>query len=134
MGAGQADVTAKINKELESELDKLGISIATFGFTHVGSPKGMEQSQQALATVELNVKKAQADQEKAKIENQTKILNAQEDAQAVKIKANGEAAANEGLAKSLTPELVEYNKVQKWSGVNPTTVLGNSSSTMVNVK
>lgn len=133
-GAGQADVTAKINKELGIELDKMGISIGTFGFTHVGSPKGMEQSQQALATAELNVKKSQADQDKAKIENQTKILNAQADAQAAKIKAEGEAAANEALSKSLTSELVEYNKVQKWNGVNPTTVLGNGTSTMVTVK
>jgi regulator of protease activity HflC (stomatin/prohibitin superfamily) len=133
-GAGQADVTALINKDLGTELGKIGIEIGTFGFTHVGSPKGMEQSQQSLATSELNVKKAQADQEKAKIDNQTKILNAQADAQAAKIKAEGEAAANEALSKSLTPELVEYNKVQKWNGVNPTTILGNSTSTMVTVK
>jgi regulator of protease activity HflC (stomatin/prohibitin superfamily) len=133
-GAGQADVTALINKDLGTELGKIGIEIGTFGFTHVGSPKGMEQSQQSLATSELNVKKAQADQEKAKIDNQTKILNAQADAQAARIKAEGEAAANEALSKSLTPELVEYNKVQKWNGVNPTTILGNSTNTMVTVK
>ncbi|NRD77960.1 hypothetical protein HPT25_11250 [Bacillus sp. BRMEA1] len=133
-GAGQADVTVKINQELAKELEKAGISIGTFGFTHVGSPKGMEQSQQALATAELNVKKAQAEQEKAKIENQTRILNAQTDAQAAKIKAEGEAAANQLLAKSLTTELVEYNKVQKWNGVNPTTVLGNGANTMITVK
>jgi regulator of protease activity HflC (stomatin/prohibitin superfamily) len=133
-GAGQAEVTEKINVELAAQLEKVGISIGTFGFTHVGSPKGMEQSQQALATAELNVKKAQAEQDKAKIENQTRILNAQTDAEAAKIKAEGEAAANQLLAKSLTPDLVEYNKVQKWNGVNPTTVLGNGANTLVTVK
>lgn len=133
-GAGQAEVTEKINVELAAQLEKVGISIGTFGFTHVGPPKGMEQSQQALATAELNVKKAQAEQDKAKIENQTRILNAQTDAEAAKIKAEGEAAANQLLAKSLTPDLVEYNKVQKWNGVNPTTVLGNGANTLVTVK
>jgi regulator of protease activity HflC (stomatin/prohibitin superfamily) len=133
-GAGQAEVTEKINVELTAQLEKVGISIGTFGFTHVGPPKGMEQSQQALATAELNVKKAQAEQDKAKIENQTRILNAQTDAEAAKIKAEGEAAANQLLAKSLTPDLVEYNKVQKWNGVNPTTVLGNGANTLVTVK
>lgn len=133
-GAGQAEVTEKINVQLAAQLEKVGISIGTFGFTHVGPPKGMEQSQQALATAELNVKKAQAEQDKAKIENQTRILNAQTDAEAAKIKAEGEAAANQLLAKSLTPDLVEYNKVQKWNGVNPTTVLGNGANTLVTVK
>lgn len=133
-GAGQAEVTEKINVELAAQLEKVGISIGTFGFTHVGPPKGMEQSQQALATAELNVKKAQAEQDKAKIENQTRILNAQTDAEAAKIKAEGEAAANQLLAKSLTSDLVEYNKVQKWNGVNPTTVLGNGANTLVTVK
>ncbi len=133
-GAGQAQVTEEINKELTTQLEKVGISIGTFGFTHVGAPKGMEQSQQSLATSELNVKKAQAEQDKAKIENQTRILNAQTDAEAAKIKAEGEAAANQLLAKSLTPDLVEYNKVQKWNGKNPTTVLGNGTNTLVTVK
>jgi regulator of protease activity HflC (stomatin/prohibitin superfamily) len=133
-GNQQSAVTDRINKELGVALAKVGIEIGTFGFTHVGSPAGMAQSQQTLATAELNVKQAQANQDKAKIDNQTALLNAETDAQAQLIKAQGEAKANQVLSQSLTPELVEYNKVQKWNGVNPTTVLGAGTSTMVQVK
>jgi hypothetical protein len=36
--------------------------------------------------------------------------------------------------QKLTPLYVEYKKVEKWNGVTPTTVLGNSGSTMINLK
>lgn len=57
---------------------------------------------------------------KAETEKQTAITNAQAEAEALKIKAEAEAAANEILAKSVTPELVEYNKIEKWNGKLPT--------------
>ena len=133
-GSEQAAIAEEINKELGQELLKSGIEIGSFGFTHVGSPAGMAQSQQNLATSELNVKKAQADQEKAKIENQTKIQKAQAEAESQLIKAQAEAKANKVLSESLTHELVEYNKVQRWDGKNPTTVLGSGTGTLVQVK
>ncbi|ODG92960.1 MULTISPECIES: SPFH domain-containing protein [Bacillaceae] len=108
-GSKQADITEEINTALDKELAKQGIEVGTFGFTHVGSPAGMAQSQAQLATSELNVKKALADQEKAKIENQTKILNAEADAKSNKI-----------LSDSLTPELLkkmEMDARQKWGWV-----------------
>jgi prohibitin 1 len=133
-GARQAEVTQNIEEKLKSDLAKSGIELVNFGFSNVGSPAGMAQSQQTLASSELAVKQSQANQEKAKIENQTKILNAQADSQTQLIKAQGEAKANEVLNKSLTPNLIEYNKITKWNGANPTTVLGAGTTTMVQVK
>ena len=57
---------------------------------------------------------------KAETEKQTAITNAEAEAEALKIKAEAEAAANEILAKSVTAELVEYNKIEKWNGKLPT--------------
>lgn len=133
-GAQQGEITDKIQKQLGEELAKVGIEVGNFGFTYVGTPQGMAQSQQTLASSELAVKQAQAQQQKVKIENQTQIMQAQADAQSRLIKAQGEAKSNEVLSKSLTSELVEYNKVQKWNGANPSTVLGGGTSTMVTVK
>jgi hypothetical protein len=79
-GSEQANIADEINVELGKELLKSGIEIGTFGFTHVGSPAGMAQSQQTLAQSELNVKTAQANQEKAKIENETAIQKAEANA------------------------------------------------------
>lgn len=133
-GSDQATITEEINAELGKQLLKSGIEIGTFGFTFVGSPQGMAQSQQALATSELNIKKAAQEQDKAKIENQTKILNAETDAQTKLIQAEGEAKANTVLSASLNANLIEYKKVDKWDGKNPSTVVGQGSSTSVMVK
>lgn len=133
-GSKQAEVTQEIEKILKTDLAKSGIELVNFGFSNVGSPAGMAKSQQTLASSELAVKQAQAKQEQAKIDNQTNIMNAQAKAQQALIKAQGEAKANEVISKSLTPGLVEYNKIQRWNGANPTTVLGGGTSTMIQVK
>lgn len=133
-GAQQGEITDKIQKEFGKELAKVGIEIGNFGFTYVGTPQGMAQSQQTLASSELAVKQAEANQQKVKVENETAIMQSQTRAKAKLIEAQGEAKANEVLSKSLTPELVEYKKILRWNGANPTTVLGGGTSTMIQVK
>lgn len=56
---------------------------------------------------------------KAETEKQTAITNAEAEAEATRIKAEAEAAANKALTESLTAELIEYNKIQKWNGQLP---------------
>ena len=64
---------------------------------------------------------------KAETEKQTKITNAEAEAEAIKIKAEAEAEANRILAESITPELVEYNKILKWNGDLPKVTGGSST-------
>ena len=64
---------------------------------------------------------------KAETEKQTAITNAEAQAEATKIKAEAEAEANRVLAESLTAEIIEYNKIQKWDGKLPQ-VSGSSAS------
>ena len=46
-------------------------------------------------------------------------IEAQAKADAILIEAQGQAKANLELSKSLTPEIVEYYKAQKWDGKLP---------------
>ena len=64
---------------------------------------------------------------KAETEKQTAITNAQAQAETIRIKAEAEAEANKKLSASLTNEVIEYNKIEKWDGKLPQ-VTGNSSS------
>jgi regulator of protease activity HflC (stomatin/prohibitin superfamily) len=104
-GSQQAEVTNKIEKMVKSDLAKSGIEVVNFGFSNVGSPAGMAQSQQTLAASELATKQAQAEQQKAQIENQTKIMNAET-----------EAKANQIVSQSLTPQLLQKQTIEKWNG------------------
>ncbi|MBR5754689.1 MAG: prohibitin family protein [Erysipelotrichaceae bacterium] len=56
---------------------------------------------------------------KAETEKQTAITNAEAQAEAIKIKAEAEAEANRVLSESLTQQIIEYNKIQKWNGELP---------------
>ena len=68
---------------------------------------------------------------KAETEKQTAITNAEAEAETIRIKAEAEAAANEIIRKSLTNEVIEYNKVEKWDGKLPQ-VTG-SNGTLLNL-
>lgn len=56
---------------------------------------------------------------KAETEKETAITNAQAEAETIRIKAEAEANANEILSQSLSKEIIEYQKIEKWNGELP---------------
>lgn len=68
---------------------------------------------------------------KAETEKKTAITNAEADAEAAKVRAEGEAAANEALAKSLSKEVLENKKIDKWNGELPR--VSGSSDTIIDL-
>ncbi|MGD1839952.1 MAG: SPFH domain-containing protein [Thermonemataceae bacterium] len=78
-------------------------------------------------------KEQEVAQEKA--EAQKEVEKAKGYAEAVRIKAEAEANANRVVAESLSPNLIEYEKVKKWNGQNPTYVgSGNNASVLLQAK
>ena len=69
---------------------------------------------------------------KAETEKQTAITNAEAEAETIRIKAEAEAKANETLNKSLTGNVLEYNKIEKWDGKMPQ-VMGSDASTFIDL-
>ena len=63
---------------------------------------------------------------KAETEKETTITNAEAEAEAMKIQAEAEAEANRILSESISDELVEYYKIEKWDGKLPTITGGDS--------
>lgn len=64
---------------------------------------------------------------KSETDKQTAIINAEAQAETIRITAEAEAKANEIINDSLTKEVIEYNKVEKWNGELPK-VTGNGGS------
>lgn len=56
---------------------------------------------------------------KAETDKQKAITNAQADAESIRIKAEAEADANKTISASLTDQVIEYLKIQKWDGILP---------------
>lgn len=55
----------------------------------------------------------------AETEKQTAIAKAEAEAETIKIKAEAEAEANKVLSESITNNVIEYNKIEKWDGKLP---------------
>lgn len=112
----RAQVQKKVNAQQELELAKIERQTATV---------------QANKDKEVALIKAEQDKETAEIAAEQEKIRAQGEADATKIKAEAEASANELVAKSLTSELIENNKISKWDGKLP--YIQGSDATIVDV-
>lgn len=70
---------------------------------------------------------AQVKRTQAQAEADAAKIKAEGEAEAIKAKADAQAEANKKLADSLTSELIEQNKIDKWGGTVPQTVVGANS-------
>jgi regulator of protease activity HflC (stomatin/prohibitin superfamily) len=130
IGEKRAEFLDAIKKEVESRVgDWWVIDYITFANKLRMDPRIeasinniIEQKQQTAASL-LKVKQTQAkaDQKVAAAEGEarSKIAIAKGDSEAVLIKAKTQAEANALLSQSLTPVLVQYETIQKWSGNLP---------------
>jgi regulator of protease activity HflC (stomatin/prohibitin superfamily) len=108
----QAKEQAKQDAE-KAELDKK---------TAIAVAEKEQEIARRSAEKDKEVALIQAEQEKQKAEIQAdqKRIQAEADAETIKIKADAQAEANRKLAASLTPELLEQKKYEKWNGELPT--------------
>lgn len=147
------DKRQELNEELDTYLKKkfepYGIIIDTVNFTSVDTDKETSaaiqkkvtaQQELELANIEAKTAKVEADKEKevamikaeqdkekAAIEAEQKKIQAEGEAEATRIKAEAEADANKKIAESLTPELIEKEKIEKWDGSVPKVQGSNTS-------
>jgi|688.fasta_scaffold961484_2 regulator of protease activity HflC (stomatin/prohibitin superfamily) len=80
-----------------------------------------------------DIEQAKANYESAKLDALTRIEKAKSESQAILLKAESQAKANRLLNESITPEILEFNKINRWNGKLPTTTLGNQGS-IINLK
>jgi regulator of protease activity HflC (stomatin/prohibitin superfamily) len=135
------DKRTAINLELDTYLrekfNQYGIIIDTVNFTDISvdhetaaaiQKKVTAQQELELANIEAQTAKIQANKEKevAQIAAEKAVIEAEAKAEVVRIAAEAEAEANREIAASLTPQLIEKIKYEKWNGKLPT-VSGGSS-------
>lgn len=112
----RASVQRKVNAQQELELAQIEQKTANV--------QAQKDKEVALIEAEKEKEVAEINAEKAKIK-------AEGDAEATKIKAEAEAEANAKIAKSLTPELIEKEKIDKWNGSVP--VVDGASTPIINM-
>lgn len=139
-----ASFLAEVRSSLQKDLEPYGVTITQFGF--IGAPRPPQSvidsiNAKATATqkalqIELELKQSEAEARKqvAKAEGNAKAEAAQAegDAKALRTRADAEAYANEKVTKSLSPALIEYERVKKWNGQMPQVTSGGTP--LLNIK
>ncbi len=140
-GDKRTAINAELDTYLREKFEPYGIIIDTVNFTDISvdaetaaaiQKKVNAQQNKELAQIEAETAAIQAekdrqvatinaerDKEVAQIEADKKLISAQADADALLIAAEAEADANKKIAESLTPELIEKIKYDKWDGTVP---------------
>lgn len=130
-GDKRTQINAELDTYLREKFDKYGIIIDTVNFTDISVDAETEaaiqkkvnaQQELELAQTQAQTAKVQAQKEKevAEINAEKKLVEAQAQADATMIAAEAEAKANFEIAQSLTPELLEKIKYERWNGQVPT--------------
>lgn len=141
-GDKRTAINAELDTYLREKFSGYGIVIDTVNFTDISvdsetaaaiQKKVNAQQELELATIEAQTAKTQAekdrqvaliqaqkDKEAAEIQAETDVIEANAAADVVRIKAEAEANANARIASSLTPELIEKMKYERWNGQLPT--------------
>ena len=130
------ELITKRNEVSEFALDKLspklqenGITLTSLNILDLSFSKEFDTAVEQKQIVEQETQKAQYELEKAKVENQKKIENAQADAEVM-------AAQNAQITDNyLRLKEIENQKamIEKWNGQLPTTMTGSDVSSIFNV-
>lgn len=136
-GDKRTEINAELDKYLREKFEPYGIIIDTVNFTDISvddetaaaiQKKVNAQQELELANIEAQTAKVQAnkDKEVAQIQAEKSIIEANTKAETTRIAAEAEAQANREIASSLTPELIEKIKYERWNGQVPTVTGGSS--------
>lgn len=129
-GDKRQELNEALDVYLKEKFEPYGILIDTVNFTNISTDKETSaaiqkkvtaQQELELANIEAKTAKVEAEKEKqvAEVNAEKKKIEAEANAEATKIKAAAEAEANREIAASLTPELIEKIKYDKWNGALP---------------
>jgi regulator of protease activity HflC (stomatin/prohibitin superfamily) len=121
-GAGKGLLVDSVYKMVSSALAPTGILIDKVSL--IGSvriPESVKEALDSKVRMTQEAQRAQNEVAKAKAEADIQTTKARGEADALKIKGEGEAYYNQKVSSSLTPQLVEMKRLEKWDGHYPQT-------------
>lgn len=142
--AKKGEIRDKIKIMYGRRLAKDGLAVDELTLNRYRPPAGVAKAIEAKVKVDEQAGKARAEAMKVKAEEQKKTITEIETAKRAKIRAdaqayvkitraNAQAKANERISKSISSNLIEYIKANKWDG-KKSQVVGSGASTFFKLK
>lgn len=124
----EAEVMAEVNKRVGKWFNLSQIR------TNITPPAELANAINEKTKAVQEAQQMEAKNRVIQMENLNKIMTAKGDSSRMVIDASGRAKSIAIIQQQVTPEYIEYLKVQTWNGVNPTTLVVDKASTAVMVK
>lgn len=112
LGPKRNEVYKQINDNVRNELQKFGLTFKSLTILDSDAKDEIELAIQNEAVAQKSIDVAKQEQEKIKVENETKLLQAKTDAEKKAIEAQAEADANKVISSSVTNEMNQYIEAQ----------------------
>lgn len=120
VGDGKSDLIDHVEESVREELGPLGIDLRYVTIVgNVRVDETVERSINAVLTAAQQAIEAQNRIAQAEAEAQQRIERARGDSLSFVIEASGQAEANRLLSESITNDLIEYQKANRWDGILP---------------
>lgn len=154
LGDERANINVAVSEYIKEKFKTYGIIVDNVSLINIEADEDTRQAVQRKVTAQQELELAQIEQKTANVqaqkdkevaliaaeqEKEVASINAEKakikaegEAEAIKIKAKAEAEANKEVANSLTPELIEKQKIDKWKGEVPI-VQGSGSMPIINI-
>ena len=118
----RSEVSDKMEESLKGKIESRGFTVIDFNVTDLDFSVAYNQAIEKKQVAEQEAKQAQYELEKAKIENEKKIAEAEANAKVMQVQ---DSSTTENALKLKELE-IKKNFIEKWNGVLPSTVTGDS--------
>ncbi len=120
------EVLPKREEIRKRAMGKLGDNLARYHiivddiyFANIRFSPEYEKAVEAKQVAQQQVETQRQVLAQREIEAQQKVATAKGEAESIQVVALGQARANDALARSISPILVQYKSIEKWNGILP---------------
>ena len=119
MGPKKAEATNRARTLMEKRLSPFGLLVRQFTINELRAPQTVIEAINTKNVMQQQSLTAQNELQKSTFQAQGDSIKASGRAKAIMAEASAQAKANELLARSVTPTLVQYELAKKWDGKMP---------------
>lgn len=127
----------EVKASLDEKLNLYGIYIEKFNIVNFDFSEEFNNAIEAKQVAEQNLLKTETEQKQAitvaEAQAKQKVIAAEANANAILAEAEAQAEANRLLEASLSDKVIAYEQIDKWDGIMPKVVSGDSNGMLINI-
>lgn len=127
----------EVKSALDAKLNSYGIYIEKFNIVNFDFSAEFNNAIEAKQVAEQNLLKTETEQKQAitiaEAQAKQKVIAAEANANAILAEAQAQAEANRLIEASLSEKVIAYQQIEKWDGVMPKVVSGDSNGMLINI-